>query len=131
MAKTAQKAGHVRSRKPVGKTKLIGPRTYHPINAPLIARNYEDLVEQLRMRRIRNGLTQHDLDHIIGWQDGYTGKCEAPAGAPGRRRPRPISGLSDEWLQGLNVGIALVPLGPVPANQRKRKEDALQMELPF
>jgi hypothetical protein len=120
----------VRSRTPAGSFGLVGPRTYRPCKPPPVAQTAESLIDQLRRRRMRAGLTQRDLDHIAGWADGYTGKVEAPATAPGRRRPDPLSSF-DLWLQALNVGIAIVPLGPIPANRRKPPPNPLQMELPF
>jgi hypothetical protein len=103
----------VRSRTPAGSFGLTGPRTYRPCEPPVVAQSSEQIVDMLRKARMLQGLTQRDLDHLAGWADGYTGKVEAPATAPGRRRPTPLSSF-DLWLQALGVGVAIVPL---PANQ--------------
>ena len=126
----ARPLAHARSRTPAGDFGLSGPRTYRPCKPPVVAQDSEALIDQLRRRRMRVGLTQRDLDAIAGWADGYTGKVEAPEDAPGRRRPAPLMTLN-LWLQALNVGIAIVPLGPVPANRRKPPADPCQIDFGF
>lgn len=42
-------------------------------------RSYDELIAALRMRRHELGLSQMDLDHLAGFQDGYSGKLQGRA----------------------------------------------------
>jgi len=84
-------------------------RPYVEIRPPKygVARTYGELIYLLREHRYSLGLSQLDVDHIAGLQDGYTGKLEQPNKHYGRRAVHPMFNL---WLGGLGVGLMVVPL---------------------
>jgi hypothetical protein len=83
------------------------------------AKSYYELVELLRMRRIRLGLPQLEVDQIAGFQDGYCGKLERPLSSYGRHARWTIL---EYWMETLDVQIALLPV------RRKggKKKEAIQ-----
>ena len=80
-----------------------------PVTEPAkgVASNYSELVWLLRHRRNSIGMSQLELDHTAGLQDGYTSKLEQPDEVYGRRAVYP---MFDLWLSGLGVGLMVVPL---------------------
>lgn len=68
-----------------------------------VAEDYVELVGLLRRRRQDLGLTQLEVDHLAGFQDGYCGKLEVEA----RRATGPTLGW---WAGALGVGLVLVEL---------------------
>lgn len=80
-----------------------------PVSEPPegVASNYSELVWLLRQRRQAAGMSQLELDHTAGLQDGYTSKLEQPDAIYGRRAVYP---MFDLWLAGLGVGLMVVPL---------------------
>ena len=83
---------------------LIGPPT-RPERCGAVT--YPELVYVLIEWRRSKNISQLALDQMIGWTDGQTGKYEIPHADVGRIAT--WKALS-EWLQGLGLGIALVPL---------------------
>lgn len=81
------------------------------------AANYYELVELLRMRRIRLGLPQLEVDQIAGFQDGYCGKLEKPLSSYGRHARWQIL---EYWMETLGVQIVLLPV----AHQKSKTKDA-------
>lgn len=73
---------------------------------PVIIRDEDCLAALLRGRREALGISQGDLDHKVGWPDGYTAKVEAPNRGFGRRVAWGLSHLLAYWLEAL--GLALV-----------------------
>lgn len=71
------------------------------------ALTYSELVYVLIEWRRSKGISQAALDDIIGWGEGQTSKYEIPHMDDGR-----IAGWEalGQWMQGLGLGIALVPL---------------------
>lgn len=83
---------------------LIGPPCRPERGGAL---TYPELVYVLAEWRKSKGISQLALDQRIGWTDGQTGKYEIPHADVGR-----IASWKaiNEWLIGLGLGIALVPL---------------------
>ncbi len=71
------------------------------------ARSYHELVYLLVGWRKSKGLSQAALDDLIGWGEGQTSKYEIPHQDDGRIASWPAT---LQWMQGLGLGIQLVPL---------------------
>lgn len=72
------------------------------------ALTYSELVYVLIEWRRSKGISQNALDDLIGWGSGETSKYEIPH-HNGDGRIASWKALGD-WMQGLGIGIALVPL---------------------
>lgn len=96
----------------------------------LTARNYYELVELLRLRRIALKVSQLELDEIAGFQTAYTGKLEKPQSTYGRHARWDTL---EWWLGALNVGLMLVPLPRRSASNQNKTGSChhLQLELPL
>ena len=70
-------------------------------------RSYSEWVWELIRRRESLGLSQSSLDDKIGWEGSEVSKYEIPHQDTGRIATGP---KLCEWMQGLGLGIALVPL---------------------
>jgi hypothetical protein len=75
---------------------------------PVLIRREEPLVALLRGRREALGLSHAVLDETIGWASGYASKVEAPHRRYGKRLFIFLTGLADELLQGLGLGLVLM-----------------------
>lgn len=75
---------------------------------PVLIRSEDQLVSLLRGRREALGLSHAVLDERIGWAGGYASKVEAPHRRYGKRLFIFLTGLADELLQGLGLGLVLM-----------------------
>ncbi len=75
---------------------------------PVLIRDEDQLVGLLRGRREALGLSQAELDDRIGWAPAYTSKVEAPHRRYGRRLFIFLTGLADELLEALGLGLVLM-----------------------
>lgn len=76
------------------------------VEAGIVVRTYEDLVEALKTYRHEQGLSQMELDNIAGFQDGYTAKLEVGYKEGGRG----VGAMSlPTWLDSLGVRLLVVP----------------------
>ena len=99
-----------------------------------VAQNYYQLVEMLISRRKAIGLPQLEVDHIAGFQDGYTGKIERPLTSYGRHTRWDTLAT---WLDALDVGLVIVPLSRPrlpngrPVTRTPKKSCPHQLEFRF
>lgn len=75
---------------------------------PVLIRSEDQLIGLLRGRREALGLSQAELDDLVGWAPAYTSKVEAPHRRYGRRLFIFLTGLADEWLEALGLGLVLM-----------------------
>lgn len=75
---------------------------------PVLIRDEDQLIGLLRGRREAMGWSQAEIDDRIGWAAAYTSKVEAPHRRYGRRLFMFMTGLADEWLEALGLGLVLM-----------------------
>lgn len=73
---------------------------------PVIIVDENQLVGLLRGRRLKLGLSQGQVDHLVGWPDAYCPKVEAPDRRYGRRVVWGLATALNALLQ--RAGLALV-----------------------
>ncbi|MBG7616508.1 hypothetical protein IWC96_14615 [Brevundimonas sp. BAL450] len=75
---------------------------------PVILRDDEQLAGLLRTRRLDLDITQAELDDMIGWQEGYAGKVEAPLRRFGRRVIWGVSKTLFDWMDAVGLRLVLM-----------------------
>ncbi len=73
----------------------------------LTVSNQADFAEALRQRRLAQGLTLADLDHIAGFHDGYASHLERPFARTGRKSFK-LTPMASIWLETLGLRLALI-----------------------
>lgn len=68
-----------------------------------------DFAQAIREERERQGLTHADIDHRVGWQDGYCSKVEAFDRRWGKS-PFNMTINANDVLQSLGLGLVLLPI---------------------
>lgn len=68
-----------------------------------------DFAEALKAMREELGMTHPDVDHAVGWQDGYCSKVEGFDRKWGKR-PFNMTYNADEVLQALGLALVIVPI---------------------
>jgi hypothetical protein len=75
---------------------------------PVILKDDDHLVGLLRGERIRQDITQRELDERIGWEEGYCTKVEAPRRKYGKRVSTFFTSRLIWLLDALGLAIVLV-----------------------
>ena len=68
----------------------------------------EDFMKLIEDRRKERGLTHADMDHLVGWQDGYASKVEGGDRVWGKR-PFNITQNAVDALQALDLVLVAMP----------------------
>jgi hypothetical protein len=72
---------------------------------PVILKSNEQAAAVMRGYRERLHLPQDEIDHRVGWADGYTAKAEAP----GREYGRAVTvGSFVDWAQAMGLKVVLL-----------------------